>query len=746
MRGSYFYLCFILLFSFMNCNQQTDKQMNSNELVNYVDPFIGTTRGGNQQPGARLPFGMTHFSPVNHKEHAPKSSNYINGNTDMFGFSLINISGVGCPNYGGILIMPTMGNIDLSNKKSEYTNEKAEPGYYSVNLSKHSIKVELTSTMRSGYARFTYPEGKAGILLDLSRRHSEDYDFYLKKISDTEFAGYKNDGTFCGIKGTHRVYFYFQIKQQPIASGLLEYNQPVKQGVKEITGEDLALFAQFNSNEGQQIEIISGISYVSIANAKENLMTEIGEASFDEIRQTAKKEWEEKLSRIVVEGGTDEDKIKFYTAIYHTMSHPNIINDVNGEYPAMTTFETMKKESGKNRYSLYSLWDTYRTLHPFLSLAYPEIQSEMVQSMIDMYNEGGWLPHWELISNEKGVMNGDPAPIVIADSYLRGIRDFNIETAYEAMVNNAENSWFAPNRDNSKAETVRNRIKEYLEYDGYIPHDYNKGIWGSVATTMEYNLSDWNVAMMAKDLGKNEDYKKFKKRSEGYRYFWDEETQFFRPRFVDGSFLTPFDETEISGQASWAGSGGPGYCEGSAWHYLYFAPHDMQYLRDKTMGENLFIDKLQVLFDSSHYEPTNEPDIAFPFLFNYVKGEEWQTQKTVRELVENEFGIETDGIPGNDDAGTMSAWLIFAMMGIYPDCPGDMDYQICSPVFDKITINLNQDYYKGKQLIIKSINNSKENLFIKDIKWNGKSYNKNSINHNNIVNGGELIFEMSNKR
>jgi len=725
----------------LGCIQSEHPPKIDKELGDYVDPFIGTSRGGNQQPGARMPFGMTHFSPVNNMEHSPKSSNYIYGETDIFGFSLVNISGVGCPNYGGILIMPTMGEIDLSNKKSEYIDEKSEPGYYSVNLNNHSIKVELTATKRCGYARFTYPEGKAGILLDLSRRHSEDSGFYLEKISNTEFAGHKQDGTFCGVKGTHTTYFYSVIKQNTTHSGLIDRNEIVKSDINEISGEDLALFAQFDSKDGDQFEIISGISYVSIANAKENLMAEIGEASFEEIRQAARKEWEEKLSRIAVEGGADEDKTKFYTAIYHTMSHPNIINDVNGEYPAMTTFKTMKMEEGKNRYSLYSLWDTYRTLHPFLSLVYPEIQSEMVQSMVDMYNEGGWLPHWELISNEKGVMNGDPAPIVIADSYLRGIRDFDINTAYEAMLNNAENSWFAPNRDNSSAETVRNGIKVYLENGGYITQDY-KNVWGCVATTMEYNLSDWNIAMMAKDLGKNEDYEKFLKRSEGYRYFWDEETQFFRPRFADGSFLTPFDETEISGENSWAGSGGPGYCEGNAWHYLYFVPHDIQHLIDKTMGENLFVDKLQVLFDSSHYEATNEPDIAFPFLFNYVKGEEWRTQKTVRELVGTEFGIKPDGIPGNDDAGTMSAWLIFAMMGIYPDCPGSMVYQITTPVFDKISIALNPNYYSGKEFVLESKNSATENQYIANMKLNGIDHYSYTIKHEDIVKGGSLIFEL----
>ncbi len=582
----------IIAIGVLGCTQTkqypTEKKKN---LTDYINPFIGTSRGGNQQPGARLPFGMVHFSPVNKQEYIdPKATNYVFGEPEIFGFSLVNISGVGCSSYGGISIMPGMGVVDLKNKKTEYSNEEATPGYYSVILTKHNIKTELTSTQRCGYARFTFPKGEANVTIDLSRRELESKGFYIEKNSDTEFSGYKQDGEFCGRKGEHTIYLYAKLKNTPVKSGLLIDNKISDK--KTASGEELAFYAKYESEKEQQVEIVCGISYVSIENAKENLETEIGDASFMDIRKKAVVAWQEKLSRILVEGGTDKDKTKFYTAIYHTMSHPNIINDVNGEYPAMKTFETKQKAPGEDRYSLFSLWDTYRNLHSFFALAYPEIQSDMVQSMLDMYEEGGWLPHWELISVEKGVMNGDPAPVVIADSYLRGIRDFDVEKAYEAMLHNAEHL--------DAIEEIRRDNKNYLDHNGYLVQD-NERVWGVVATTQEYNFSDWNIAQMAKAMGKDNDYERFMKRSEGYRYFWDSETQFFRARYADGRFFTPFDEFEISGENSWFGSGGPGYCEGNAWHYLYFVPHDMQYLRDSIMGTELFVEKLQTMFDSSYY-------------------------------------------------------------------------------------------------------------------------------------------------
>ncbi len=732
------FIYFCVLFT-LSCNTQKT-QVDKYEVLEYVDPFIGTTGGGNQQPGSRLPFGSVHLSPVNLNEFTPKSTNYRYGESNIFGFSLVNISGVGCSNYGGILLMPFTNMPDMKDKGASYTNEVASPGYYSVDFPGSGIKTELTSTMRCAYSRFSYSDNDAFITLDLSRRHPEDTSFYINQISETEFSGYKKDGVFCGSQGSHTLFFYTKIRQKPDVSGLLM--KGAVSDSSQLCGEDIAMYAQFKNANGRHYDIISGISYVSIENAKENLETEIGNASFDEIYERAKTEWEEKLSEVNVEGGTKDDKTKFYTALYHTMSHPNIINDMNGEYPAMSSFKTMKKESGHNRYSLYSLWDTYRNVHSLFALLYPDIQSDMVQSMVDMYEEYGWLPHWELISIEKGVMNGDPAPIVIADSYLRGIRDFDVETAYKAMVHNAENSYTVPDRDNNPNEMVRDGVEYYLDNNGYIPHDFADKVWGSVATTQEYNLSDWNIAQMAKSLGKANDYEKFMQRSKGYRYFWDESTNFFRPRYSDGSFLKSFDPLKRNGAQSWPGSGGPGFCEGHAWNYLYFAHHDIKYLRDSLMGKELFVNKLQEMFDNNYYSATNEPDIAFPYLFNYVDGEEWRTQKQVSNLIENEYSTGPDGIPGNDDAGTLSAWLVFSSMGFYPDCPGNMNYQITAPLFDKITIKLNSKYYNGNEFVITSQKESENSVYIKDMKLNGKKTSSFSLNHNDIVKGGKFHFNL----
>ena len=746
MRKILFVCGMIVIIAFFQCSQSE-----KSKLVEFVDPLIGTTNGGNQNPGPLAPFGMIHPGAINNGRNEPLATNYIFGNEVMYGFSLTNLVGVGCANYGSIVVMPTIAEMDFDGYQSKYSQECAEVAYYSVILDDYMIKSELTAAQRSAILRFHFPAGKANLLIDLSRRKPEDKSFMIRKVSATEIEGYKSDGRFCadGDKIHHTIYFFARVNLVSEQTGLVVDNVTREQSVKEARGEDIGAYISYDFREKTVVELRVGVSYVSIENARLNLEAETGNKEFETVRSETADRWEKLLSRIAVEGGTHADRIMFYTALYHTMSHPNLLNDVNGEYPAMGSYETVRVENGDSRYTVFSLWDTYRTLHPFFTLVYPDIQDQMARSMMDMYRENGWLPQWELISRETHVMLGDPASIVMADSYLKGIQFDDPDLIYEAMVNNAENHYIMKQWGYDDVAHIRRGVVPYLKYDGWIPHNYKAGshkIWATVSTTQEYNLADWNIAQMAKALNKDAEAEKFEKRAKGYRNLYNPETMFFQSRWADGRWLEPFDPLSRYDEMPWKYSGGPGYCEGNAWNYNFFVPHDIPGLIELMGGEEAFINRLQTLFDGDHYDPGNEPDIAFPFLFNYVKGEEWRTQKIVRNLITKHFGTGVDGIPGNDDTGTMSAWLLFAMMGIYPDCPGNLDYQICSPVFKKVTLTLNQDYYPGEELIIRTSVNNVNGVYINSMEFNGEPLGIFKVNHNDLVEGGELIIKLKGEK
>lgn len=536
------------------------------------------------------------------------------------------------------------------------------------------------------------------------------------------------------------LYFVAKISKKPLVSGVSIDGKDYPDFNREIAGNDIGVYFTFDTEENETICVKVGVSYVSISNARKNLEAEQPGFDFENTKLAAEQAWNLELSKIQVEGGNSEDKEKFYTALYHTLIHPSVANDVTGEYNTMGD-NSIAQTNGYNRYTVFSLWDTYRNVHPFLSLVYPKRQSDMVKSMLGMYKESGWLPKWELAGMETNCMVGDPAIPVIVDSYLRGVRDFDADLAWEAMKHNASE----PGRDNP----ARPGFDDWLKY-GYIPDDagytlkvftsdnisyeYENArqlgtVWGSVSTGMEYCVADWNLAQMAKSLGKKDDHQFYLNRSLYYKNNYDNISGFVRPRLKDGSWLTPFDP---------ASNRLNGFVEGSPWNYTFMVPHDMPGLITLMGGTKKFTEKLNTCFEMNFFDVTNEPDLAYPYLFNYVKNEEWRTQKEVREIIFRDFNISPGGLPGNDDCGTMSAWLVYSMMGFYPDCPGSMDYQLTSPVFSKITIALDQSYYPGKTFVIEVENGGKNNYFIKSMKFNGKPYKKYTLNHQDIVNGGNL--------
>ncbi len=707
--------------------------------ANFVNPFIGTDNDGETNPGAVLPWGMMNVAPFNGYDTLQTDklnqrfgeSTYRKTQRYITGFTHGGLSGSGCPALGVLAIMPTKTVLNAFHPKkylTPFSKELAVPGYYKVHLDNTNITVELTATKRCAMHRYTFPKGKHSILINLGLCLTPTKGGMIQQVSETEFEGYHTVGNFCGRLVTGNLYFFVKIQKQPKLWGMWNDQKNYKQFLRENVGDDAGAYLNFETSEKETITVKVGVSYTSIANAKLNLNAEMPDWNFDKIKLAAYDEWNNQLERIKVDGGTVDDKTIFYTGLYHALLHPNILNDVNGEYPSMTT-HTTTKAAGYDRYTIFSLWDTYRTLHPFLALVYPERQLDMVKSMLAIYKEGGWLPKWEITSQETYVMVGDPAIPVIADSYLRGVKQFDVDMAYQAMLKGAT----TPENNNP----LRPGIDSIAKY-GFIPQG-SKGVWGPVSTTQEYAIADWNLAQFAKAIGKNDDYEKFLKQSYIYRNYFDSETYFFRPRMVDGSFMTDFSPT-ITGKSFYPGN--PGYCEGDAWQYLFFTPHDTEWLKMKLGGQKPFVEKLQTFFDKSYFIMANEPDIATPYLFNYAKGEEWRTQKTVRETIRNNFNNSPAGLPGNDDCGVMSTWLMYSMMGFYPTCPGDMNYQLSSPVFDKVTIKLNPQFYSGKEFVITTKNQSDKSIYIKAMQLNGKPLKRFSINHAEIVKGGALNFDL----
>lgn len=724
--------------------------LHAQEPVDYVDPFIGTTNFGTCNPGAVCPNGLMSVVPFNVMGSADNkydkdarwwSTPYDYTNSYFTGLSHVNLSGVGCPELGSLLLMPTTGELDVDyhHYGSKYEKETASPGYYSLQLTKYNVKVEATSTLRTGLTRFTFPKGKSHILMNLGEGLTNESGAYLRRVNDREIEGMKLLGTFCyNPQAVFPIYFVMRINKAPQQTGYWKFQRKMNgieaewdkdngkyklytQYDRDLAGDDIGAWFTFDTEDNEQIEVAVGVSFVSMENARQNLEVEQHGAGFDEIHASARKQWNDDLSRITVEGGTKAQKTVFYTALYHTLIHPNILQDVNGEYPAMETGET--KVTKNNRYTVYSLWDTYRNLHQLMTLVYPERQIDMVRTMIDMYKEHGWLPKWELYGRETLTMEGDPSLPVIVDTWMKGLRDFDMETAYEAMRKSAT----LPGKDN----LMRPDNDDYMS-KGYVP--LREQFDNSVSHALEYYIADYALYTLAKSLGKKADADLFYKRSMGYKHYYCKEFGTFRPILPDGTFYSPFDP--LQGQNF---EPSPGFHEGNSWNYTFYVPHDVKGLARLMGGQKKFVDKLQMVFDKGYYDPANEPDIAYPYLFSYFKGEEWRTQKTVRELLAKYFTPKPDGIPGNDDAGTMSAWAVFSMMGLYPDCPGVPEYTLTDPTFDRVTIRLNPEFYGKDQLVIEKKGNGSAEGYIQKIELGGKKTGYR-IHHNDLVKAGTLTF------
>ena len=729
--------------------------VSAQQPVDEVNPFIGTSNYGTTNPGAVCPQGMMSVVPFNvmgsdlnrfDKDKQWWSTPYSADNKFFTGFAHGSLSGVGCPELGSLLLMPTQGalNVDYKEYGSEYKDEVASPGYYATRLTKYGILAEATATMRTGLSRFTFPKGESHILLHLGEGLTNESGATVRFVNDTEIEGSKLLGTFCyNPTAVFPVYFVMKLSKAPTKRGYWKKQRPMTAEAawdadagkykiygsytREMSGDDIGVWFDYDTEENESIAVKVGISYVSIENARKNMEAEQPGFDFDKVRTAAREMWNKDLSRVEIEGGSKDERTIFYTGLYHLLIHPNILQDVNGEYPQMESLQVGHTKG--NRYTVFSLWDTYRNVSTLMTLLYPDRQIDIIRTMIDMYKENGWLPKWELYGRETFTMEGDPSIPYIVDAYMRGLRDYDVNLAYEAMRKGAT----TPGEFN----LLRPDANDYFTR-GYVPlrEQYDN----SVSHALEYYIADWNLSNFAQALGKKADAQLFYERSMGYKHYYSKEFKTLRPLLPDGSFYSPFDPKQGENFEP-----SPGFHEGNAWNYTFYVPHDIKGLAKLMGGDKAFVNHLQSVFDKGYYDPANEPDIAYPYLFSYFKGEEWRTQKLIRELLKSGYHNAPNGVPGNEDTGTMSAWAIFSMMGFYPACPGDVNYVLTSPTFDKVTIHLDERFYPKGKLVIESKHDTPEAVYVKEVKAGDRKLKGFTLSHEQLVNAGTLRFQLSDK-
>ena len=696
-----------------------------------VNPFIGTAGHGHTYPGAMVPFGMVQLSPDTRKDSWDGCSGYHYSDNKIFGFSHTHLSGTGVGDYGDIRLMPWSGDLEpvldkylageLPYAEFSHDEEIAKAGYYSVELEDIEVDVELTVGRRSGMHKYEYDEDdNKSILLDLYEGATSD------KILGLELT-IEGDNAISGLKRTRGwsndqyVYFY-AVFSAPFSEVKVLERGNILEGKSFASTEDLKCILSFEDEAGEEIMVKVGISAVDAEGAKKNLESEIPDWDFEGLRQKAYDSWNEELGRIEVEGGSPEQKIAFYTAMYHSFLSPYLYSDIDGRYRGHDL--EVHKTSGHEMYTVFSLWDTFRALHPLFTITQQDRTNDLINSMLDMYDKGGLLPVWELAANETWCMIGYHSVPVITDAYIKGIKGYDVEKAYEAMIKSSMQD--------------REGLKYYRKY-GYIP----AGMEGSsVSKTLEYAYDDWCIAIMAKELGYEDDYKYYMQRAQYYKNIFDSETGFMRGR-MNGMWVTPFDPLEVNFMLT----------EANTWQYTFFVPHDVSGMMGLLGGTEKFIEKLDDMFSASmemsgrhqsditgligQYAHGNEPSHHMAYLYNFA-GEAWKTQALVRKIMAEQYSEKPDGLCGNEDCGQMSAWYVRSAMGFYPVAPGTDYYVTGSPIFDKITINLEN----GKTCVIEAKNNSPENIYIQSATLNGAPLLQSYILHQSIIEGGDFVFEM----
>ena len=724
--------------------------------TSYVNPFIGTDDHGHTFPGAALPGGLVQLSPDTGIKGWDWCSGYHYSDSTIMGFSHLHRSGMGAGDWGDILLMSTTGKLKVEpgtkenpgegyQSKFSHQEEKASPGYYSVTLKDYRIKAELTVSERAGFHRYTFPKSDAShILIDMQHGIGDKCtDAQVKIVNTTEVEGHRASN---GFVKKQNVYFCAKFSKPFSSFGTWAKNN-IKTGSKEESGTNIGAYIDYVTSENEVVEVKVGISYTSIAQARLNLDTEIPQWNFDQVKEAAKTKWNKALAKIEIELDKTNDaksakqKLEtFYSALYHSLLFPATFSDVDGKYMGLDNLIHTAK--GFTYRSDFSLWDTFRAEMPLLTLVEPVRSNDAVNTMIAQYQQGGWLPTPQQFGNSyTNDMIGDHPVVVILDAYRKGIKNFDLQKAYEAVRKNAMETPPVDHRS-------RGRIGlEYYLKLGYVP--YNK-IRESVSRTLEYAFNDWCVAQLAKEAGKMDDYGMFMKRASNYKNIIDLTTGFARPKNSEGKWLEPFDPKFV-GQGD-----DRHYTEANAWQYTLFVPHDVKGMIQLTGGRKNFVAKLDTLFTTSseikstvaditgligQYAHGNEPGHHTVYLYNYA-GAPWRTQYMARNVMDSLYHSGPAGLCGNEDMGQMSAWYVLSAMGFYPVAPGQNVYSIGSPEFSKVTIHLDKSFGNAGKFVIETRNNSRENKYIQSATLNGKPFNKPWFDHSEIKNGGTLIFSM----
>ena len=712
--------------------------LQAEEITKYVNPFIGTGAidgglSGNNYPGATSPFGMIQLSPDT--SEAPNwgdASGYDYNRNTIFGFSHTRLSGTGASDLIDITLMPTSSGRTSS--AFTHDEEKARPGYYQVMLKDEGINAELTTTQRNGIHRYQYPAGKdAEIILDMD--HSADKGSWGRRIinsqirimNDHAVEGYR---IITGWAKLRKIYFYMEFSS-PILTSTLRDGGRVHENTAVINGTNLHGCFRFGQLNGKPLTCKVALSSVSMENARQNMEQEAPHWNFDRYVAAADADWEKQLGKIEVKG-TEVQKEIFYTALYHTMIQPNTMSDVNGEYMA-ADYTTRKVANNETHYTTFSLWDTFRASHPLYTLLEPERVTDFVKSMIRQYEYYGYLPIWQLWGQDNYCMIGNHSIPVITDAILKGIPGIDMEKAYEAVYN-------------SSVTSHPNSPFEVWEKYGFMPENIQTQ---SVSITLEQAFDDWCVAQLAAKLNKDADYQRFHKRSEYYRNLFHPKTKFFQSKNDKGEWIEPFDPYQ------YGGNGGHPFTEGNAWQYFWYVPHNIQALMELTGGTKAFEQKLDTFFTSTYkseqmnhnasgfvgqYAHGNEPSHHVAYLYNFA-GQPWKTQKYVSHILNTLYNNTSSGYAGNDDCGQMSAWYVFSAMGFYPVNPADGRYIIGSPLLDECTLKL----AGNKEFRIRTIRKSPEDIYIQSVTLNGKKHKDFFITHQDIMNGGTMVFKMGKK-
>lgn len=728
----------IFLLVFSSCTSEktsTSPRPTGKDIENYtqfVNPLIGTGGHGHTFPGATLPYGMVQLSPDTRLHGWDACAGYHYSDSSIIGFSHTHLSGTGIGDYGDILFMPFTGKAGNNNDTQEikvdyrsafsHENEISTPGYYQVLLEEENINAEFTATQRAGFHRYTYPKGeRPALFIDLTHHlHGQrNTALEIEMMDQRTIRGLKRTS---GWAKDQYVYFYAEFSQ-PFSMAVFEGKKQLT-GASKFEGSDIRALLNFETEDSEQVMAKVGISGVDYEGAKMNLHQEIADWDFEHVRQQANDQWNEQLAKVDVQTENASDKTIFYTSLYHASISPNLYMDVDGRYRAMD--HSIRQKEDRTNYTVFSLWDTFRALHPLLTIIDPERDNEMINALVDKYETGGILPMWELASNYTGTMIGSHAIPVIVDAYNKGIRDFDVEKAYEACVRSSiyDTTQVTEmiDRDILHSKLIP-ACKQYKNTLGYIPADQENE---SVAKGLEYAYNDWCIAEFAKQLEKDEDYQKFSKLAKNYQHYFDQQTGFMRGKLLDGTWRSSFNPKASNHRND-------DYCEGNAWQWLWFVPQDVEGLAQLMGSRDQMITKLDTLFSTDstlegddisadisgligQYAHGNEPGHHTTHIYNQL-GQPWKTQALVDQILTTLYFNDPNGLPGNEDCGQMSAWYILNAMGFYAFCPGSDQYSIGRPLFDKVTIHLSN----GKQFQIKTENNTKENKYIQSATLNGKT-------------------------